>query len=197
MLDALLVWDERIFHLLNKAWLHPLLDRLLPFITDSRNFILPFIIAAIIIGLVGRLRGLRFLVLAVVSVVVADAISTYLFKSEFLRARPCIGLADVRLLVGCTNSPSFPSNHAVNASVLATLATRYMPRFCLPAMALAFLVVYSRVYVGVHYPLDVLVGSMLGVVVALVFSRVMNFLWPLSSEPTERAHIVSLTLGEH
>jgi undecaprenyl-diphosphatase len=196
MLDALLAWDERIFHLLNEAWLHPVLDRLLPFITDARNFTLPFIIAAIIIGLVGRIRGLRFLVLAVISVVVADAISTHLFKSAFLRARPCIGLADLRLLVGCTNSPSFPSNHAVNASVLATLATISMPRFCLPAMALAVLVVYSRVYVGVHYPLDVLFGGALGIVVALVFSGVMNFLWPLSSTPTERSRIVSLIVGD-
>jgi undecaprenyl-diphosphatase len=113
-----------------------------------------------------------------------------------LRARPCIGLADLRLLVGCTNSPSFPSNHAVNASVLATLATISMPRFCLPAMALAVLVVYSRVYVGVHYPLDVLFGGALGIVVALVFSGVMNFLWPLSSTPTERSRIVSLIVGD-
>jgi undecaprenyl-diphosphatase len=197
MLDALLAWDEHLFHLLNQAWLHPILDRLLPFITDAQNFILPFIIAAIIIGLVGRVRGLRFLVLAVISVVVADAISTHLVKYEFSRARPCIALADVRLLVGCTKSPSFPSNHAVNASALATLAALYLPRFGLPAMALAVLVVYSRVYVGVHYPLDVLVGSVLGIVVALVFSGVMTFLWPHSLKPTERTRVVSLIVGDH
>ena len=195
MLDALLVWDERIFRLLNEDWLHPILDRLLPFVSDARTFTLPFIMAAIMIVMVGRMRGLRFLALAVVSVVVADAISTHLLKYSLLRARPCIALADVRLLVGCTNLPSFPSNHAVNTSVLATLATLHVPRLWLPAMAVAFLVGYSRVYVGAHYPFDVLAGIVLGIVVALACSGVMNFLWPLSSEPVERPRVFSLKIG--
>jgi undecaprenyl-diphosphatase len=196
MLDALLGWDERIFRLLNGKWLNPALDRLLPFVTDAGNFILPCVVAAIVIVWVGRVRGLRFLVVAVVSVVVADAIGTHIFKYSFLRVRPCIGLADVRLLVGCTHLPSFPSNHAVNTSVLATLITLYMPRLWLPATALVFLVGYTRVYVGVHYPLDVLAGSVLGVVVALAFSGVMNFLWPFSSEPAERPRSFSLKVGD-
>jgi len=196
MLDALLGWDERIFRLLNGNWLNPILDHLLPFATDAGNFILPFVVAAIVIVLVGRVRGLRFLVLAVVSVVVADATGTHIFKYSFLRARPCIALADVRLLVGCTNLPSFPSNHAVNASVLATLTTLYIPRLWLPATALAILVGYSRVYVGVHYPLDVLAGSVLGIVVALAFSGVMSFVWPLSSEPAKRRRIFPIKIGD-
>jgi undecaprenyl-diphosphatase len=189
MLDALLGWDKRIFRLLNGNWLNPILDHLLPFVTDAGNFILPFVVAAIVIVLVGRVRGLRFLVLAVFSVVVADAMGTHIFKYSFLRARPCIALGDVRLLVGCTNLPSFPSNHAVNASVLATLTSLYMPRLWLPAMALAILVGYSRVYVGVHYPLDVLAGSLLGIAVAVAFSGAMNFLWPLPTEPAKRRRI--------
>ena len=196
MLEAFLGWDERIFRLLNGHWLNPILDRLLPFVTDAGNFVLPFVVAAIIIVVVGRVRGLRFLVLAVVSVVVADAMGTHIFKYSFLRARPCIALADVRLLVGCTNLPSFPSNHAVNASVLATLTTLYMPQLWLPATALAFLVGYSRVYVGVHYPLDVLAGSLLGIAVALAFSGAMNFLWPLSTEPAKRRRIFPLKMGD-
>lgn len=196
MLDALLGWDERIFRLLNGNWLNPILDHLLPFATDAGNFILPFVVAAIVIVLVSRVRGIRFLVLAVVSVVVADAIGTHIFKYSFLRARPCIALADVRLLVGCTNLPSFPSNHGVNASVLATLTTLYIPRLWLPATALAILVGYSRVYVGVHYPLDVLAGSVLGIVVALTFSGVMNFVWPLPSEPAKGRRISPINIGD-
>jgi undecaprenyl-diphosphatase len=197
VLDALLVWDERIFRLLNGDWLHPILDRLLPFVSDPRTFTLPCIVAAVVIVLVGRLRGLRFLVLAVATVVVADAIGTHIFKYSFLRARPCISLTDVTLLMGCTNLPSFPSNHAVNTSALATLAVLYMPRLWLPATALVWLVGYSRVYVGVHYPLDVLAGIVLGIVVALVLSRVMNSLWPSSSEPAQRRRTFSVKMGDH
>ena len=196
MLDSLLGWDEHIFRQLNGHWPNPLLDRLLPLVTDAGKYTLPFVVIGIVIMVVGRARGLRFLVLAVVSVVVADAIGTHLFKYGFLRPRPCIALTDVRLLVGCTNLPSFPSNHAVNASVLATLATLSMPRLWPPAVALAVLVGYSRVYVGVHYPLDVLGGSVLGIAVALAFSKPMNFLWPLSSEPAKRRRIFSLKMGD-
>jgi membrane-associated phospholipid phosphatase len=63
-------------------------------------------------------------------------------------------------------------------------------------MALTFLVGYSRVYVGVHYPLDVLAGSMVGIVVALAFSGLMNFLWPLSSEPAGRRRIFPIKIGD-
>ncbi len=195
MLDALLGWDERIFRLLNEAWLHPVLDRLLPFVSDARTFTIPFMIAAIVIALVGRTRGLRFLGLAVVGVVVADAIGTQIFKYSVLRARPCIALAEVRLLVGCTHLPSFPSNHAVNTSVLATLATLYMPRLWLAALGVAFLIGYSRVYVGAHYPLDVLAGSMLGICVALAFFGLMSFLWPRSAEPPKAPRMASLNIG--
>jgi undecaprenyl-diphosphatase len=182
MLEALLAWDEHVFRLMNAGWLHPMLDRLMPSVTDARNYHIPFIVGAILILFMDRLRGVRFLVLAIVSVVVADAIATHVFKHAFWRTRPCIALEGVRLLVGCVNSPSFPSNHAVNASALATLIALYMPRLWLAAAALALLVGYSRVYIGAHYPLDVLAGSMLGLTVALALAGVMTRLWP--SDPS-------------
>jgi undecaprenyl-diphosphatase len=197
MLEALLTWDEGVFRIINAGWVHPLLDRLMSSVTDARHYQLPFIVGAILILCVGRIRGLRFLVLAVVSVVVADAIANHIFKQVFLRARPCIVLEGVRLLVGCINSPSFPSNHAVNAGALATLVGLYMPRLWLPAAALAVLVGYSRIYVGAHYPLDVLAGSVLGIVVAMVFSRGMTLLWPFRTRPDAGRRIVSLKIGEN
>jgi undecaprenyl-diphosphatase len=197
MLEALLGWDERVFRLLNEGWLHPSLDRLMPFVTDARNYPLPFIVAAILILFVGRVRGLRFVVLAVISVIVADAIATHVFKHSFLRTRPCVALEGVRLLVGCVNSPSFPSNHAVNAIALATLVARYIPRLWLPAAGLAGLIGYSRVYIGAHYPLDVLAGSVLGSAVALALSGVMTLLWPSNSGPNERRRMFSLTCEGH
>ena len=147
MLDALLRWDERIFRLLNGDWLNPILDHVLPFVTDAGNFTMLFVVAAVVIVVVRRLRGLRFVVLAVVSVVVADAIGTYVFKYSFLRARPCIALEDVRLLVGCTNLPLIslqscrqcqcPGHpcHPLHAAVMATgdgigHPGRVFPRLC-------------------------------------------------------------------
>jgi undecaprenyl-diphosphatase len=197
MLEGLVAWDEHMFRVLNEDWVNPTLDRLMPLVTNGRNYNVPLLVAAIILIVVGRLRGLRFVVLAVISVVIADAIGTYVFKHAFLRPRPCIALEGVRLLVGCTNLPSFPSNHAVNSSVLASLAILYRPRFWLPAAALVLLIGFSRIYVGVHYPLDILAGSVLGVVVALVLSAIMTRIRPESLGPDERRRIFSVTLGDH
>jgi undecaprenyl-diphosphatase len=196
MLNALLAWDERLYRLINVDWLSPALDLVMPFVSRGRNYTIFFLVAAIILLIVGRLHGLRFLVLALVSVVVADAIGNYVFKHAFLRTRPCIALEGVRLLVGCTNSPSFPSNHAVNASVLATLVTLDVPRLWLAAAALAMLVGYSRVYVGVHYPLDVLSGGALGIAVALVFSGLLERIWPSRQGPDGHRRIFSLQMRD-
>lgn len=196
MLEALLSWDERYFRLIQEAWASPTLDRMLPWVTDARNYTIPFILAAMLILVVGRLRGVRFLILAVVSVVLADALGNHLLKHVLWRARPCIALEAVRLLVGCVNSPSFPSNHAVNSSALATLAALYMPRLALPSAALAFIVGYSRIYVGAHYPLDVIVGWVLGLVVALALAGVMAAVWPSNAGPEARRRLSPLRFGD-
>jgi undecaprenyl-diphosphatase len=197
MLDTFMAWDEHMFRLVNESWVTPTLDQVMPFVTDARNYVILFVVTAIILVVVGRLHGLHLLVLTVVSIVVADALGNHVLKLFFQRSRPCAALEGVRLLIGCTSSASFPSNHAINASVLATLVTLSIPRLWLPAMALALLVGYSRIYVGVHYPLDVLVGSGLGIVVALVLSTVLNLLWPFPAALDDRRRIFSLKIGDN
>ena len=66
MLNALQAWDERMFRLINENWLNATLDLVLPFVTDARNYFLLFVMAAIILVVMGRLHGLRLLILAVV-----------------------------------------------------------------------------------------------------------------------------------
>jgi undecaprenyl-diphosphatase len=192
-----MAWDEHTFRVLNEDWVNPTLDRFMPFITNGSNYNVPLLAAAIILIFIGRLRGARFVVLAILSVVIADAIGTYVFKYSLLRPRPCMALEDIRLLVGCTNLPSFPSNHAVNSSVLATLAILYKPWCWLPAAALVLLIGFSRIYVGVHYPLDILGGCVLGVVVALALSAIMTYIWPESSGPDEGRRLFSISFGDH
>lgn len=168
MIDGFIAWDNRTFQLINGTWHHPILDVLFPFITDAGHFTLPLSVLALTLVVWGDARIRRFVVLAIVAVVMADAISTHLFKYTFLRPRPCTVLPEVRLLVGCTGTPSFPSNHAVNISTLAMLVALSIRFLWLPAAAMALLVAYSRVYVGVHYPLDVLTGCLVGIAIALL-----------------------------
>ncbi len=96
----------------------------------------------------------------------ADLLATA-FKVAVDRPRPFERLAEPEPLLGGTVGASFPSGHAATsfagAVVLALLARRAVPALFL----LAALVAFSRIYVGVHYPLDVLAGAVLGAAVAL------------------------------
>jgi undecaprenyl-diphosphatase len=73
---------------------------------------------------------------------------------------------DVPHLVALPHSGSFPSGHATTAFACATVLAVLEPRLRVPAFLLAAAIAYSRLYLGVHYPLDVLAGALLGVAIA-------------------------------
>ena len=103
---------------------------------------------------------------------------TNLLKAIFHRTRPCHVHLDVHLLAGCTRSFSLPSNHASNMFAVAAvgwLALR-RGRWALPALAAA--VAYSRIYLGVHYPSDVIAGALWGVVAGWVCFHVATRVAP-------------------
>ena len=110
-------------------------------------------------------RRYAIVVFTVVAVAVSDWASIGL-KGLFDRDRPPVRYASPDALVPVPRDASFPSGHAATsfaaATVLAFARPRWAPAFYLLAAAIAF----SRVYVGVHYPLDVVGGAALGVVVA-------------------------------
>ncbi len=76
-------------------------------------------------------------------------------------------------LVAVPQSHSFPSGHAVSSFACATVIAAFVPQGRVPLYALAVLVAWSRVYVGVHYPLDVLAGAVFGVALGLCVVRVL------------------------
>ena len=94
-------------------------------------------------------------------VAAADAaaqLSTRLLQDAFGRSRP-----DVHTLVAKPHSHSFPSGHAASSFACAVVLASYLPRWRVPIYVLAALIAFSRSYVGVHYPVDVVVGALWGV----------------------------------
>jgi undecaprenyl-diphosphatase len=69
-------------------------------------------------------------------------------------------------------SASFPSGHSASGFAFATTIGDYLPPMALPLRSLAAVVAYSRIHSGVHYPSDVLVGSVIGIVIGLIVTRV-------------------------
>jgi undecaprenyl-diphosphatase len=95
------------------------------------------------------------------------ALAVTLLKDTADRLRPPLADAHVQALVAIPQSASFPSGHAATAFAAATALALLVPRLRVPALAVAALVAFSRVYLGVHYVLDVVAGATLGIAVGV------------------------------
>lgn len=91
---------------------------------------------------------------------------TSLLKYAVQRDRPPTVVLDPEPLVGVPNTSSFPSGHTSTSFACAYVISRLAPRLTVYVFVLAALIGFSRVYVGVHYPIDVLAGAVLGLGVA-------------------------------
>jgi undecaprenyl-diphosphatase len=108
---------------------------------------------------------------ASVALLLAWSLSS-LIKGGVDRARPPLTDGGIHAVGGVPNSSSFPSGHAATAFAAATVVAILMPRLRTPVLALAALVAFSRVYLGVHFLSDVLAGAVLGIVAGLLVSAV-------------------------
>lgn len=164
MFDAIDFVDVPLFELLNGRFHHPALDALMTAVTTQENWypVLAGIWIALLIW--GGRKGRLAAIMLVLAIALSDRITCGLMKPLFGRLRPMNALPEsqVRLLVGASRAYSFPSAHAANSMSMATVLAWRLPRLWPAFAAVAALVAYSRVYVGVHYPFDVVVGSLVG-----------------------------------
>ena len=110
------------------------------------------------------------LVLVLASDFVADGLSLAL-RQAIGRDRPPLVYPEPKALVAVPHTGAFPSGHASSAFACAAVLAWASPRLRLPAFVLAAAIAWSRVYVGVHWPLDVLGGAILGVLVSIVLLK--------------------------
>jgi undecaprenyl-diphosphatase len=101
---------------------------------------------------------------------VAASLVTDVLKNGFARERPPVADPQLGSLTGIPDNPSFPSGHSSTAFAAATAVAILCPRLRVPALAIAAAVAFSRVYLRVHFPLDVVAGATLGVIVGGIFA---------------------------
>jgi len=128
------------------------------------------VVIAAVIFMKGKKAVLIFLV-AVAVVAVNDWVCASLIKPLVARPRPCQVLELTHIVYACGGSYSFPSNHASNSFALATLFALWNRNSALLVYTLAVLVSFSRVYLGMHYPTDVLAGALCGIVMGYLGYR--------------------------
>lgn len=183
-METILAWDVALFRLVNEGFHSPLLDGLMVFASSPWTWVA----LAFWFVMAGLLRGNRRLLLSCLSIGVAigivDTANYWVLKPAFARLRPCIQMNDVRVVTGsCGGELSFPSNHAANAAAVVAAASFAQRTPLIGAYLLAFIVGISRVYLGVHFPLDVMggwiFGGMCGVLIQWIIERIMRRFVPL------------------
>lgn len=180
-LDQIAAWDERAFFWIHQEGTHPWLDTWMPWLTEMHRSTWGWLwIALFTLGLLqalGLWRWLECLLLTGAAIGLADSISHYLIKAHVMRVRPQ-ELLGVSLKTFPHAGWSFPSNHAANNMALAVILSAFFPRFRLGFLLWALLIAWSRVYVGVHYPGDVVAGAALGGLCAVLILKIRNLARP-------------------
>jgi len=175
-METLFNVDLSLFRFINSSLANPVADVFFPFITEAKNVLPMYILALAGLAILGKRKGLVVVSLLLVLIVISDQVSSAVIKPWVERIRPCNNLEGVRLLIGCGGGKSFPSSHAVNNFAAAVFITRYYRKAMPYVYVIASLIAISRVYVGVHYPADVIAGAALGATSAMLMIAFHNYI---------------------
>lgn len=177
------VLDLQVFSIINQLDLPSWLDWSLIQWREAKTWIPLYIFLIGYLGWKYKSKGLFIILFAIGCAGFSDFTNSRLLKEAVERPRPCHTLTDsaeIDLKVRCGRGYSFPSSHASNHMALAiflTLSLGFRERILNVILILwAFLVGFSQIYVGVHYPLDILGGFLWGAILALSFYRLLKLI---------------------
>lgn len=185
MIETLDLWDRQMFEAINSGMANPVLDELMPLFRNAFVWVPVYVFFAAFIIRNFPPKGIYILLFGLLTFALSDQISSGILKALVQRPRPCNDgtMVDyVRLLIPCGGPWSFPSTHATNHFAFSVFIISIFPlsvRWVLPfALLWAAGVAFAQVYVGVHYPFDVIagaaLGSIIGYLVAGVCKRALN-----------------------
>ena len=173
----LLTLDLDLFRFINLTLMNPVFDQVIPWFSGNPLFA-PLVVVAVVLFLwLGRTRGALCVLMLALVVGLGDGLIANTIKHAVGRERPFMVLADAHCLVGKSGSGSMPSSHAANCFAAAMVLLAYYRRSAWIMFPLASLVGFSRIYTGVHYPSDVLAGTILGAGYAVAFLWLFQNLW--------------------
>ncbi|MGL4761714.1 MAG: phosphatase PAP2 family protein [Sarcina sp.] len=105
---------------------------------------------------------------------ILNIIVVTILKDTIQRPRPFLTLTDLHPLISLPTSYSFPSGHASSAFAGALVIAYMLRKWAVPAYALAITIAFSRVYLGVHYPSDIIVGAVIGTISSIIIITFYN-----------------------
>lgn len=177
--DNLLAKDQALFSLINSQWTSPPADQILPWFRSANNWYPLYMVLLVYLFIKLGKTAWKWILILALNIALTDQISSSFFKPFVHRLRPCADPAimhQVRLLLDhCSGGFSFTSSHAANHfgiamfifMTLQPIFKKYTYLFFVWAACIA----YAQVYVGVHYPLDIFVGSLIGLIVGYFMGK--------------------------
>lgn len=180
--QKLISWDQQMFEKINTDWANPFFDAVMPLLRNSLIWTPLYIFLLFFILLNFKKKGLWWIIFFISTVALTDMTGNYVFKHGFERLRPCNDpnfFDHVRLLLKhCGSGYSFTSNHAANHFGMATFFFvtfgSVLKKLIWIGIIWAAAIAYAQVYVGVHYPFDVIVGGLLGTAFGSTMGSIFN-----------------------
>jgi undecaprenyl-diphosphatase len=205
--------DKTLLFIINREWTNPFMDRLMATFTSSDVWLPLLILGGLILLWRGNFQVRSFLLVTLLTIGFTDGVFTQFMKPLINRPRPSQALAEVREVnlektkpaifgvwrpvqvslseppEGAVNGRSFPSGHAMNNTVIATMAILFFGRLGSLYIIPAAIVSYSRIYCGSHWPSDVIVSIVLGIGFSLILASIANLIYQrLSSKWFPKFH---------
>ena len=180
-MDLVLQWDQELFVWVNEGMSNVFFDILLPYWRSKYVWFPAYVFLLSFLLINYKRQGLLVVCLLALTVGTADYTSSTLIKKNVKRPRPCHEVffqEHGKLRVHCGGGYSFTSSHATNhfalaVAVILILGQRFR-RIKIPLLFWAATIAFSQVYVGVHYPIDVFLGAILGSCIAYIWVRVIG-----------------------
>ena len=169
--------DAALFRFINQSLSNPFFDWLMPVLSGNKLFVPAVIVASVWLIWKQRTKGALCVVFILLAVALGDPLIINSIKHAVGRPRPFVSMPECITLVGRTSSFSLPSAHAANMAAAAMVAFLFFRRSWRFMVPLAAGVAFSRVYNGVHYLSDVLLGATLGAGYAAVMVWALDRCW--------------------
>lgn len=173
MLETLLNLDGGFLLFLQESVRNPILDNIMIFITSLGNGGMIWIAATIALLIPKKTRKAG--VVSAVALLGSLIINNNIVKNIVQRPRPFVTFTDLQIIIPIPSEFSFPSGHTSSSFAAAAVFYRHLPKkLGIPSVILAGLIGFSRLYVGVHYPTDVIAGVLMGILLSYLAEFLVN-----------------------
>ena len=174
MLENILYYDHKLFMFINITLSNLIFDFIMPLFDDPKKWIVPILFLWILVSIKDKKNRYKLLILIPLVILITDQFGAFIKNLE-LRDRPWYNFgSDVINHLGGNGGKhkSFPSNHAANMCAIATIFSYIYYNYRYLFWSFALLIMFSRVYIGVHFPLDVIAGMTLGTSIGLLLINI-------------------------